>query len=424
MPIPMIIEVLRGGPAKFLRLTPLLRVLPWLSAVVALKYYFGGARNRAERLLHGKVVMVTVGCASANSSSYTAKAAFQGGTSGIGAAVVLGLAQRGAQVVLLTQQPPSDPFIADYVEDLRSETANELIYAEQVDLSSLHSVRAFATRWIDNTPPRRLDMVLLCASTLTPRFGPPTVTRDGLEPCWGINFLANFQLLSILSPAIRAQPPDRDVRIVIATCSSYANGRLQAMQDSKNPLPAGRELATSKLALMVFARAFQKQLDAYQRPDKQANNARVIMVEPGYTRTPGMRRWLSMGSLWGLLAYLLLWPLLWLVLKSPQQGAQAFLTAAMEADFGQGAGGRLLRECREVESARKEVGDDGVAEELWKFTERQITALEKEGAVRRARERKAQDKTEPERDGEVKGPVNERTVTTSRADQQTGMRQR
>jgi NAD(P)-dependent dehydrogenase (short-subunit alcohol dehydrogenase family) len=74
--------------------------------------------------------------------------------SGIGAEVAKGLAGRGAQLVLLTQHALTDPFLVDYIEDLRTQTNNELITAEQVDLASLHSIRNFATKWIDNLPPR------------------------------------------------------------------------------------------------------------------------------------------------------------------------------------------------------------------------------------------------------------------------------
>ena len=272
---------------------------------------------------------------------------------------------------------------------MRTATANDLIYAEQVDLASLHSIRLFATKWIDNKPPRRLDMVILCADTLTPKLGIAAKTQDELDPVWGINYLANFHLLSILSPAIRAQPPDRDVRIVFATCASYVGGDLKGMKDGLNPLPKGRGYETSKLANMVFARAFQKHLEEYQRPDKNPNMARVVIVEPGLTRTPGMRRWLTMGSLWGLLVYLITLPFWWLVLKSPLQGAQGFLKAAMEAELGRGVGGRFLRECKEVVFLRPEVTDEGAQRTLWDFSERQIVALEKAGAVKRALAKKA-----------------------------------
>ena len=294
------------------------------------------------------------------------------------------LATRGAQIILLTHHAPSDPFLVDYIDDLRASTNNELIYAEQVDLSSLQSIRLFATKWVDNAPPRRLDMIVLCADTLIPKFGIVSKTQDALDPVWGINYLANFHLLGILSAAIRAQPPDRDVRIVFATCSSYVGGDLKPLKDTRDPLPTGRKYETSKLACMIFAQAFQKHLDVYQRPDKQPNNARVIVVDPGFSRTPGMRRWLTMGSLWGLLLYLVAWPCWWLVLKSPVQGAQGFLRAAMEAELGRGSGGRFLRECKEVDYLRNEIRDENAQKKLWAFSEKQIEALEKEGAVKRA----------------------------------------
>lgn len=231
-------------------------------------------------------------------------------------------------------------------------------------------------------------MLVLCGNTFSPRFGSHDKTLDGLEPCWGINYLANFQLLSILSPALRVQPADRDVRVVIGTCGTYVGGDLKGMKPSKAPLPAGLEYETSKLALTVFAQALQKHLDGYVRPDKLPNNARVVLVDPGLVRTPGMRRWLSMGSLWGLLTYVLLWPVYWLVLKSPAQGAQSFLTAAMEADLGRGMGGRMLKEGRDKRYARSEVMDEKAQKELWEFSEKQVTILEKEGAAKRAVEKK------------------------------------
>lgn len=244
-------------------------------------------------------------------------------------------------------------------------------------------------------------MVILCADTFTPRYGKKGLTtHEGLEPTWGVNYLANFHLLSILSPALRAQPADRDVRIIFSTCASYLGGDLTSLQDTRAPLPPGREYATSKLATMVFARAFQAHLDAYARPDKQPNNVRVMLVDPGFARTPGMRRWLTMGSLWGLGLYLLMWPFWWLVLKSPVQGAQSFLRAAMEAELGRGVGGRFVKECREGEVMRVEVGDEGVAKRLWEFSERQVEALEKEGAVKRAGAKK---KEEKRRKGESSG---------------------
>jgi len=306
------------------------------------------------------------------------------------------------------RQPLSDPFLVDYIEDLRTQTNNELITAEYVDLESLHSIRQFATKWVDNAPPRRLDMIVLCANTMIPPGGKATATEDGLESTWGLNYLANFHLLSILSPALRAQPPDRDVRIIFATCAAYMSGKMpdpfgnsgttKVRKDAKTQpgqldFAPSAVYATSKLALMTFAVAFQKHLSNYARPDKKPMNARVIMVDPGWTRTPGMRRYLTFGSLWGLAVYLFMWPIWWLVLKSGDAGAQTFLYAAMEAQWGRGDGSYFLKECRQIKWSRPEIDDEELQKKLWESSEKTIELLEKESAKRRAAEKKEKEKS-------------------------------
>ena len=366
----------------------------------------------------------------------------QGGTSGIGASVVYELALRGAQVIMLTQHSPSDVFLIEYIDDLRKNTGNQLIYAEQVDLSSLHSIRTFATKWIDNAPPRRLDMLILCASTVIPSGSPRKPTVDGLDEEWQVNYLGNFHLLSILSPALRVQPSHRDVRVIFTTCPSYIGApfdlslagqtssaqTVEAAKNSKTKssktTPAatpqtrrttGTIFSLSKLSLMIFARTFQAHLNAYKRPDGQPPCTRVMIVDPGFSRTPGTRRWLTGGSLWGLLVYLVTWPFWWLILKSPQQGAQSILYAAMEARYGSGEGGWMIKECREVDFARRDVCEDPErAKELWQFSEKQVEEREKEGAVLRALERKEKEENE-KRDAQNKGANKEPTAGSRRS---------
>lgn len=82
-------------------------------------------------------------------------------------------------------------------------------------------------------------------------------------------------------------------------------------------------------------------------------------------------------------------------------GAQSFLFAAMEADLGKGAGGKFIKECRERTFLRGDVKDEKLAKGLWEFSDKQVEALEKEGATRRAREKK-EGKEETEAPGESK----------------------
>jgi hypothetical protein len=269
---------------------------------------------------------------------------------------------------------------------------------------------------------------VLCANTLTPKGSSIEISADGVESNFALNYLANFHLLSILSPALRAQPADRDVRIVFSTCSSYMAGKLpeqvpmprssrknknKSIQKPVTSASPGAAYASSKLALMTFASAFQKHLSTYVRPDKNPVNAKVLIVDPGYCRTPGMRRYITFGSLWGLGVYLVTWPLWWLLLKSPEQGAQTYLFATMEAGFARGEGGQLLKECMEYKIIKEEVNNEAEQKKLWELSEKAIEALEKEGAVKRALLKK--EREEAERVTEI---VDKEPVTSAKKDQE------
>ena len=318
------------------------------------------------------------------------------------------IASRGAQLVLLTQYPLDDPFLAAYIDDLRERTDNELITAEQCDLASLYSIRKFATKWTDNLPPRRLDALLLLASTQTPKGVDVTVSEEGVESMFMINYLANFHLLGLLSPSFRSQPPDRDVRVIVGSCASYLGGKLPEtvpVPKTHNSLPNGsntkrpREVpkatnpsqayGSAKLALLTFTNAFQKHLAAHKRKDGAESVAQVLCVDPGWCRTPGMRRSLSMGTLWGLLLYLATWPMWWLLLKSPESGAESLLWALMDEKFSKGQGWHYVKECKDVG-----LGDMGTLikgeeqqKRLWEMSDRAVEALEKQAAQKRAIEK-------------------------------------
>lgn len=381
MPIPFLISAFNEGlPEWFPNPWKLLGGTAAFGSLALIKRYCNGAMNLTDRNMHGRVVIMT------------------GGTSGIGAEVALELAKRGAQLVLLTHLPPSDPFLVEYIDDLRAQTNNHMIYAEQVDLTSLYSIRRFATKWVDNAPPRRLDMIIMCAATLTPPGGKRIETAEGVEETWMVNYLANFHLLGILSPAIKAQPFDRDVRIVFTTCSSYIRSPIlkdaQGHALDRKDWSPGAAYASSKLALMTFAEAFQKHLDSYKRPDQLPMNAKVIMVDPGLAKTPGMRRWLTRGSLWGLLIYLLSYALTWLFLKPPFMAAQPILFATFDGSIIRDSGGKLIKECIEVDLARKDVKDEEIAKRLWESSDKLIETIEKQSALKRAEEKKKKEEQE------------------------------
>jgi hypothetical protein len=83
-----------------------------------------------------------------------------------------------------------------------------------------------------------------------------------------------------------------------------------------------------------------------------------------------------------------------MLLKSAEGGAQSVLYAAMEATLGRGAGGKLIKECLEMDYARNDVKDEKIARKLWEGSEKLIERVEREEAVRRALEKKEQEELE------------------------------
>lgn len=341
---------------------------PIVLLLAGTKYFFGGAKNTWERDLHGKVYIIT------------------GATSGMGARIAYELASKGAQVILLVRST-HDAWLIGFVEDLRTTTNNFMIYAEECDLDSLYSVRKFATKWLDSKLPRRLDGVICCAAECMPVGKDRMVTEDGVEKHIGVNYLGHFHLLTLIAPSLRSQPPDRDVRVIIPTCLSQATADvdLNDILWTNRRYPRNQPFkvfGTSKLMLGMFAGEFQRRISNYERKDKVPCNVRLHMVNPGLMRTPSTRRFLSFGSIMGLLLYLLLYPLILLLLKTPFEGAQSIFFA-LAVPLSTAPAGSYIQECKVIKPSRKELSDEALQGKLFTETEKAIESLEKNSAIQR-----------------------------------------
>lgn len=60
MPIPLISHGITEGLSAIPHVYTAIKWTAVVAVVALLKYYFGGARNSSERLMHSKVVMITV----------------------------------------------------------------------------------------------------------------------------------------------------------------------------------------------------------------------------------------------------------------------------------------------------------------------------------------------------------------------------
>ena len=59
-------------------------------------------------------------------------------------------------------------------------------------------------------------------------------------------------------------------------------------------------------------------------------------------------------------------------------------------------GGKLIKECREVDFARRDVKDEDIAKQLWESSDKLIEKVEKEAAIQRASLKREEEQKEKE----------------------------
>ncbi|QRV98404.1 short chain dehydrogenase [Ceratobasidium sp. AG-Ba] len=126
-----------------------------ISLLYSLNFIANGRKNPRDRDMHGRVVLLT------------------GAFTPLGLTLMHELAQRGAQIIALAPSL-NDPVVEEIISAIRVVTSNELIFAEECDLTSPASIRAFCKQFLSTTTsgpsssvpgaprdPPRLDAVIL-----------------------------------------------------------------------------------------------------------------------------------------------------------------------------------------------------------------------------------------------------------------------
>ncbi|SCU87276.1 LADA_0E03026g1_1 [Lachancea dasiensis] len=377
MPLNILATAVIEGTDKIPYWKEIRTIAPYVAGVTAVKVWSRGATNQWRRNMHGKVYIVTGAT-----------------TQGMGTSVALEMAARGAQLIILVRR--IDEWTTEWVEDLRSRSQNEMIYLEQCDLSDLYQVRKFATKWLDNKPARRLDGVVAMAGNVEPAWkGVRKASVDGLELQIATNFAGVFHLLDLLKPSFKAQPPDRDVRIIVTTCMLQALGNVQIddplWQGAKYDRPL-KFFGSSKLQLSLCMLELQRRLlevDEKKVDGRSGKNVTVTLVQPGIMRSTSLRRLISNGSVW-ILVFLysfLLYPILWLLTKSGYRGSQSVLYALMTPEFEEinwkDDEVKYVVNCSISKFSRKEFADAQLQKKLYDNTSQKILEVERAMAIKR-----------------------------------------
>jgi retinol dehydrogenase-12 len=178
----------------------------------------------SDKPMLGKVAMVT------------------GAASGIGAATALGLAQRGATVILVDRDAEKG---AATVELIKQQTGNAAVDLMLADLSSQQAIRRFVQQFKDRY--QRLDVLVNNAGAL---FSERQESADGIEMTFALNYLGYFLLTNLLLDTLEASAP---ARIINASSRSHARARIKFDDlESRLEYHGLSAYAHSKLAIVLF----------------------------------------------------------------------------------------------------------------------------------------------------------------------------
>ena len=194
-----------------------------------------------------------------------------GASGGLGAETALGLARRGAAVVLAARNAVK---AETALQRLRAAVPGADIRVGLLDLADLASVRRFAQSHLDVGQP--VDVLVNNAGVMA--YPTRRVTRDGFEEQFGTNYLGHFALTGLLLPAlVRAQGGGR---VVSLASLAHVQGRI-ALDDLQGEARYDGWTAyrQSKLAMLVFARELQRRADAAGWP------LRSVAAHPGWAVT-------------------------------------------------------------------------------------------------------------------------------------------
>ncbi|MET4920912.1 oxidoreductase [Streptomyces sp. PSRA5] len=193
-----------------------------------------------------------------------------GANSGLGLVTATELARGGAGVVMAVRDTVAGERA---VAGIRQAVPGAEIEARQLDLASLHSVRAFAKSMNDDFP--AIDLLVNNAGVL--HLGPPRTTDDGFEAHFGVNMLGHFALTGLLLGTLsRADGP----RVVSLSSTAHRGARLD-FDDlmSRNDFKPRRAYARSKLACTVYG------FELHRRLERAGSPVVSVVAHPGICRT-------------------------------------------------------------------------------------------------------------------------------------------
>jgi len=263
-----------------------------------------------------------------------------GTTSGIGKATAIGLAKMGATVVMVSRNEVRLRATAD---DIKKTTKNESIDFLVADLSSQESIHKLSEDF--RAKYQNLHVLINNAGI----FGHRTLSVDGIDKLFAVNYLAPFLLTNLLLDVLKVSAPSRVVNV---SSGAHSSGRInfEDLQGTRRSMMGA--YGNSKLALILFTYELAKKM--------RGTGVTVNALNPGPVATP-------MGDHPSLpfimrLRIKILKPFL----ASPDKGAQPSIYLASSPEVA-GVNGKFFEKSKETKSS-EESYDEAIGQRLWEVS--------------------------------------------------------
>ncbi|MEM1235728.1 MAG: SDR family NAD(P)-dependent oxidoreductase [Pseudomonadota bacterium] len=282
-----------------------------------------------------------------------------GGTSGLGAESARSMAARGADVLITGRSLEKAQASAAKI----SAEAGREVAAEELELGSFASIRAFAERVTANHP--KIDILINNAGVMA---CPYAETEDGFEMQFGSNHMGHFLMTSLLMPSLG------DGSRVVSLSSSAHQFAPVFFDDpgfKTNDYDKWAAYGQSKTANALFAVGLNKRL-ADKGAEAFAVHPGVIMTELARHMTEEDQALFAEGFESGAI-----------FMKTVEQGAATQVYAATAPELA-GKGGSYLADVQiapiedgteDFAKVRPYAIDEADAERLWSLSEQMVAAV-------------------------------------------------
>ncbi|XP_044146692.1 retinol dehydrogenase 13 isoform X2 [Bufo gargarizans] len=257
---------------------------------VLLKDYVGGGHIPSKAKIDGKTVIVT------------------GANTGIGKETALELAKRGGRIIMACRDMGK---CENAAKEIRGKTLNHNVFAKQLDLASMKSIKEFANRILKG----------------------------------------HFLLTNLLLDRLKESGQSRIIN-VSSLAHIVGDIDLEDLNWEKKKYNTKAAYCQSKLANVLFTNELAKRL--------QGTGVTVNSLHPGVADTElgrhtGMHKSTFSSSV--------LAPIFWFLIKSARQAAQPSVYLAVAEDL-QGTTGKYFNALKEKEPAKQAL-DEETAKKLW-----------------------------------------------------------